>query len=148
MHKKSKILAFFYTILFSTLITACMQPKFDPTLNYPEIIYEKEKNFSVMPEDFANTFINRFKILYAQNNNTNIKKVQFYFIDYAKDGDGFIPTGISRSIAPSYYLKLKVIVELSKDSKSFTQSYDIPIKTFNPPYSHDFDGLIKKILNL
>lgn len=144
---QSKILTFFLLSVSLWIFAACAKsPLANPNLPYPKIIYVESHNTDVIPQDFADTFINRFKILYAQAPNLNLQEVRFYFTDYYNESREEFSPMASFSLVPRYLLQLHAQVITASHTQDFTQSYRIPVIGFNPPYSQDFDGLILKIL--
>ncbi|TLD85141.1 hypothetical protein LS70_000895 [Helicobacter sp. MIT 11-5569] len=141
-----RILAFFLLILTFFTFSSCSKPIANANFPYPKITYIQTKNPSIIPQDFANTLINRFKILYEEQPNLNLKELRFYFSDYTNDAleDFRIPA--SFSLVASYHLTLNAQAIYSNHTQDFVQSYTIPVGIFNPPYAHDFDGIILKIL--
>ncbi|WP_298495397.1 hypothetical protein [Helicobacter sp. UBA3407] len=144
---QNKILTFFLLSVSLWIFAACAKsPLANPNLPYPKLVYIESLNTDVVPKDFADTFINGFKILYAQAPNSNLQEVRFYFTDYYNESREEFSPMASFSLVPRYLLQLHVQVITSSHTQDFTQSYQIPIMGFNPPYSQDFDGLILKIL--
>ncbi|MBX7490039.1 hypothetical protein [Helicobacter turcicus] len=141
---QGRILTFFILTLVLFVFSSCSKPLANNNFPYPKIAYIETKNSNVIPSIFAETFINRFKILYEKTPNPNLKELRFYFSNYANDSEDFwIPTF---SFTPSYHLTLNTQVIYHSYTQNFTQSYTIPITTFNPPYAQDFDGILRKIL--
>ncbi|WP_416860644.1 hypothetical protein [Helicobacter ganmani] len=144
---QNKILTFFLLSVSLWIFAACAKsPLANPNLPYPKLVYIESLNTDVVPKDFADTFINHFKILYAQAPNSNLQEVRFYFTDYYNESREEFSPMASFSLVPRYLLQLHVQVITSSHTQDFTQSYQIPVMGFNPPYSQDFDGLILKIL--
>ncbi|PKT79335.1 hypothetical protein [Helicobacter winghamensis] len=141
----SIILTFFLLIFAPFILTGCSKPLANNNFPYPKIAYISAKDSNIIPSNFAETFINRFKILFEKMPNPNLKELRFYFSDYANDAteDFRIP---SFNFTPSYHLRLNAQAVYHTHTQNFTQSYSIPIATFNPPYTQDFDGILYKIL--
>ncbi|WP_297812949.1 hypothetical protein [uncultured Helicobacter sp.] len=144
---QSRILTFFILIISLFIFSSCVKvPLANPNISYPKLVYMKSRNTDIVPQDFANTFINRFKILYEQSPNRNLQEVRFYFKDYYNEArEEFSPTALF-SFTPRYLMKMYVQVITTSHITNFAQNYQIPVIGFNPPYSHNFDGLILKIL--
>ncbi|WP_026943090.1 hypothetical protein [Helicobacter rodentium] len=144
---QNRILTFFILSISLFAFLGCVHsPLANPNMPYPKLTYAESRNTDIVPQDFANTFINRFKILYEQSPNANLKEVRFYFKDYYNEARGdFSPTALF-SFTPRYLMQLNVQVITFSHTQNFTQNYQIPVIGFNPPYSQNFDGLILKIL--
>lgn len=144
---QSKILTFFLLSLGLFAFLGCANPPLaNPNFPYPKITYLKANDTDIVPQDFANTFINRFQILYERNPNINLQEVRFYFKDYHNEArEDFSPTA-SFSLVPRYVFRINVQAITLSQTQTFLQYYEIPVMGFNPPYSQDFDGLITKIL--
>ncbi len=144
---QNKILTFFILSISLFVFLGCVKsPLANPNVLYPKIVYMESLNTDIVPQDFANTFINRFKILYEQSPNLHLREVRFHFEDYYNETRGdFSPTALF-SFVPRYLLNLHVQAITISHTQNFTQHYEIPVMGFNPPYSQNFDGLISKIL--
>lgn len=144
---QNKILTFFLlNISFFAFLGCVNTPLANPDISYPKLTYLQSQNTNIVPQDFANTFMNRFKILYEKSPNSHLQEIRFYFKDYYNEArEEFSPTA-SFSLIPRYLLRIYVQAITSFGIYNFTQSYAIPVMGFNPPYSQDFDGLIIKIL--
>lgn len=145
---QSKILTFFLLSLSLFVFLGCANtPLANPNIPYPKLTYMESLDTDVVPKDFADTFINRFKILYEKSPNPHLQEVRFYFRDYYNEArEEFSPTA-SFSLVPRYLLKLCVQTTTAFRTQNFAQSYEIPVMGFNPPYSQNFDGLITRILH-
>ncbi|PZT47813.1 hypothetical protein B6S12_06920 [Helicobacter valdiviensis] len=141
------------SILTSFLLSFCLffisgcanPPLANPNLNYPQILYQKDKDTSIIPIGFSQTFTNRFKILYEKTPNPNLKTIEFYFTHYYNEAQGDDSPTASFSFTPRYLLRANVIIngdiKLHKD-------IELPVIAFNPPYSQIFDGIIQEALKL
>ncbi|CAM2799610.1 hypothetical protein [Helicobacter burdigaliensis] len=134
-----------FLLSFCLFFSSCANPPLaNPNLNYPNITYSKDKDTSIIPVGFSQTFTNRFKILYEKNPNPNIQKIEFYFSHYYNESQGDDSPTASFSFTPRYLLKINVII--NGDIKLY-KDIEIPVIAFNPPYSQIFDSLILQILN-
>lgn len=141
-----QILAFFLAIMLLVMNFGCSKPLANPNLAYPKIIYDKDRDTHIIPVDFSRTFENRFKILYATAPNPALKEVRFYFSDFINNKNDDFRIVPNNTATPSYDITLHIEGLFDTHNTSLEQSYVIPIMTFNPPYTQNFDGLILKLL--